>query len=330
MIWTPVERYEDEPFESETDLEEAILEVANPLFGVDRIYLDVKKLIGVKSGTKNIPDGYLLDLASKTEPRLFVIENELASHEPIRHVAVQILEFSLSFSSSPLKVKTIIKDAISARIEIRQFCADYAKNNGFENLDVLLEKLVNAEDGFRPLVIIDDLEEELEKVLFNSFRFPVETLTLKRFRSEKGERAYQFEPFLSELTGITDTGLAKPKQIDLSEVDTIVVPAQDEGFEETFLKESCWHHIRIDASMIPKIKYLAIYRVDPISAVTHLAKVDDIKLWKDTSKYILQLSDIKAIGPLKLVPKSEVRALQSPRYTSLQKLTNARNLDEAF
>ncbi len=48
MIWTPLEKYEDEPFESELDLEEAIMEVAGPLFGVDRIYLDVKKLIGAK------------------------------------------------------------------------------------------------------------------------------------------------------------------------------------------------------------------------------------------------------------------------------------------
>ena len=40
-----------EPNESEADLEVAILEVQRELFGIDRIYLPVKKKIG-----KNIPD----------------------------------------------------------------------------------------------------------------------------------------------------------------------------------------------------------------------------------------------------------------------------------
>ena len=42
------------------------------LFGQSRIYLDVKKLIGEKSGTQNIPDGYLLDRLSPRKPVLCI------------------------------------------------------------------------------------------------------------------------------------------------------------------------------------------------------------------------------------------------------------------
>ena len=77
MLWTPDKHYLADPFEDEAQLEAAIVSVSSTLFGPNRIYLSVKKLIGAKGKTKNIPDGYLIDLASKKEPRLFVVENEI-------------------------------------------------------------------------------------------------------------------------------------------------------------------------------------------------------------------------------------------------------------
>ncbi len=57
MFWTSKDRYLNDPFETESQLESAIAEVSPTLFGPNRIYLDVKKLIGGKGKTKNIPDG---------------------------------------------------------------------------------------------------------------------------------------------------------------------------------------------------------------------------------------------------------------------------------
>src|SRR5438034_1101490 len=82
-------------FQAEAELEAAILKVQAQLFGPNRYYLDVKKKIG-KGELRNVPDGYLLDL-SGAKPRLYVVENELQAHDPLRHIAVQILQFSLSF-----------------------------------------------------------------------------------------------------------------------------------------------------------------------------------------------------------------------------------------
>jgi hypothetical protein len=103
MLWTPDKIYENEPFELEGDLESAILEVRDILFGDERIYLDIKKKIGSKGKTNNIPDGYLIDLSSQREPKLYVVENELVKHEGLKHIAVQVLEFSLSFEASDRK-----------------------------------------------------------------------------------------------------------------------------------------------------------------------------------------------------------------------------------
>ena len=131
MLWSPKKTYEPEPFEFEEDLEAAIVESKAILFGSSRIYLDMKKLIGVKGGTRNIPDAYLIDLTSVKEPKLYLVENELAKHDPLKHIAVQILEFSLSFETSPQLVKSILKDGLQKNAEALQKCTDYAAKNGF-------------------------------------------------------------------------------------------------------------------------------------------------------------------------------------------------------
>jgi hypothetical protein len=73
---------------------------------------DVKRKIGKKGDQRNIPDGYLIDLNGR-KPGLYVVENELASHDPLRHIAVQLLEFSLSFASERRTIKTILLDALN-------------------------------------------------------------------------------------------------------------------------------------------------------------------------------------------------------------------------
>ena len=114
-------------------------------------------------------------------------------------------------------------------------------------------------------------------------------------------------------------------------VDTIVVPAREEGFQEVFLGENRWYAIRVHASMIPKIKYIAVYQVAPISAITHLALVKDIQPWENTGKFVVNFVDpAKEIGPIPLVPKGRVKAFQSRRYTSFDRLQKAKTLDEVF
>ena len=186
MLWNKEERYTHLPYENEAELENAVNEVKSQLFGINRIYLDDKKKIGSKGNTNNFPDGYLIDLTNQRDPKIFVVENDLASHQHLKHIAVQILEFSLSFESSKVKVKNVVKEMLQKRPDEWEKCEKFAKENGFENVDYLLESIVHKPDSFNALLIIDELGEELETVLISRVKFPVETITLKRFQSNKG------------------------------------------------------------------------------------------------------------------------------------------------
>lgn len=335
MLWSPKKFYDNDPFELEPELEEAILEVQEDLFGKSRIYLNLKKKIGAKGKTRKIPDGYLIDLSSRKEPKLYVVENELVKHDPLKHIAVQILGFSLSFETSPLTMKSFVKKRLSQDSKAWKLCEEYALANGFENVDFLLETIICGRDAFNALVIIDEISEELEKILLSRFKFPVEIITLQRYIHSDGERIYQFEPFLCDISVPVASNkkgaLSNTKTIDPSEIDTIVVPARKDGFQEVFIGEDCWYAIRIHGSMLSKIKHIAAYQVAPVSAITHIAPVKLIEQWKDSNKYILHFTEpAKKIGPIKLVPKGAVKALQNARYTSTEKLKNAKTLEDAF
>jgi len=333
-IWTKAGSYQRGSYLNEADLETSILEVQRELFGQDRIYLDVKKKIGAKGGTRNIPDGYLIDLGGK-KPRLYVVENELASHEPLRHIAVQILQFSLSFETDQRAVKTILFNSLVSHAEIKVRCEQYAAAHEFRNLDHMLDYLV-YESPFAAIVIIDDLPDELESVLARKFQFGVEVLEVARYENGVGERFYRFEPFLSDFVSeerVNEVQEAEPlkSRPDVSEADTVVVPAREDGFREVFLGENTWRTIRVHGTMRPQIKYIAAYQVAPISAITHIAPVKSIEPWKDTGKYAVYFSEpAREIGPIPLVKGGRVKALQNIRYTTRKDLAAAKTLDDLW
>jgi len=334
MLWTSKHHYHSWPFDKEAELEAVIGEVKATLFGESRIYLDLKKLIGEKGKTQNIPDGYLIDLSSPKRPVLYLVEVELGKHDPLRHIAQQLLNFSLSFKSTPQKMKAILREHLLKSPETVARCEAYAQQNDFSNLDYLLEQMIYPENAFNCLVIIDELDEELESILRRSLAFPVETLTVQRFRSAEGEVIHQFEPFLYDLSTQSASSAAdsgNTPAIDPAEIDTVVVSAREDGFKETFLGESRWYAIRIHSSMLSKIKYIAAYQVAPISSITYVAEVANIKPWKDSGKYVLNFKEpAKKIETIPLVSGGKVMAPQAPRYTSCARLQNATNLDEVF
>lgn len=323
MLWNKYEKYKLFPYEKESELENSVNEVKEALFGPSRIYLDDKKKIGKKGETNNLPDGYLIDLTNNQDPKIFVVENDLASHQHLKHIAVQILEFSLSFETSKIKVKNIIKEMLHKRKDEWNKCEIFAKKNGYENVDFLLESIIHSKDSFNALLIIDELSEELETVLISRFRFPVEVTTLKRFKNQNEIVLYEFEPFLNEVSVDTE-------KIDISAIDTIVIPAREDGFKEVFINKNCWYAIRLNSSMIPKIKYIAAYQVAPVSAITHIAEVKTIEQWKDSNKYILYFTEpaekIKKVS----LGASKGKAPQSPRYSSRERILSANTLDNVF
>jgi hypothetical protein len=112
--------------------------------------------------------------------------------------------------------------------------------------------------------------------------------------------------------------------------DTIVVPAQEDGFKNVFLAENCWYAIRIGGGKLKDIKYIAAYQTSPISSITHYAEVDSIEPYGDGGKYKLNFtSPAKKIGPI-IFGNAKAGMMQSPRYTSFAKLQSAKELVGLF
>ncbi len=113
--------------------------------------------------------------------------------------------------------------------------------------------------------------------------------------------------------------------------DTVVVPAQEDGFTKVFLGENCWYAIRIGGGMLPKIKYIAAYQTAPVSAITHHAPVARIEAYGDEGKYRLVFAE-----PAKPLPRpipfadAPQGSMQGPRYTSLARLLSAKRVIELF
>jgi hypothetical protein len=129
--------------------------------------------------------------------------------------------------------------------------------------------------------------------------------------------------------GKRQRGNERPSFVD--DRDTLVVPAQEEGFNRVFLGEDCWYSIRIGGGMLPRIKHIAAYQTAPTSAITHYAPVKSIEPYGDKGKYRLVFSE--PATPLEK-PISFVGAptgsMQGPRYTNLNKLLSAQSFKELF
>lgn len=113
--------------------------------------------------------------------------------------------------------------------------------------------------------------------------------------------------------------------------DTVVYPGYEDGFNQAFLTEHKWYHVRIRKDRIDKVKYIAIYLGSPISAITHYAKVENYKEAKKyPGKYYINLDEAEIVElpkPIQLGDCSPA-STRSPKYTTLDKLKKASTLKD--
>jgi hypothetical protein len=140
-----------------------------------------------------------------------------------------------------------------------------------------------------------------------------------------GLRAFEFAKPVATPKATTAEAAQKPHSHKL---DTVIVPAQKEGFEKCFLGENCWYAIRISGGMLDKIKYIAAYQTQPVSAITHYAPVDRIEPYGEEGKYKLIFCEkAQPIGPIPYADAT-LGSMQGPRYTSFEKLKTAKKLTD--
>lgn len=147
------------------------------------------------------------------------------------------------------------------------------------------------------------------------------------------------EEFLNEILSIlplidikvfTEAKTIIPPEESPSIQDTVIVPAQEDGFKRVFLDENCWHAIRIGGGKLSELKYIAAYQTAPVSAITYYAEIESIVAYGDGGKYQLNFKG----KPIKIeaIPfgNSKQGSMQSPRYANLQRMLKSKTVKDIF
>lgn len=329
-------RYHPFRYHLEADFEAKVVELTDYLFGPTTIYVDVKRKI--RGGDiASIPDGYVIDMTQPAEPKLFVVENEIVSHDPFKHIGIQFLKFVTSFDEAQRGIREILMKEIAGNSEMLRRLEYGCEQSATRNIDAYLDLAVYGE--FAGLVVIDEARPELHRVL-EKINANISVLELRTFRSPSGALVHEFDTLYDEEEPVDegvptvspstneDTADEQRRRLERRAAsDTVIVPAREEGFREEFLGNHQWMAISIGAAMKARIRYIAAYRVLPVSAVTHIAEVQEIKPWKDSGKYQLIFK-----GPaeeIRPIPAGDTN-VQRPVYVQRARLLAAGSVSEAM
>jgi hypothetical protein len=247
-----------------------------------------------------------------------------------------MLKFVTSFEDDKTSIRNYIMNNISQDKEKINRLKNGCSNSSSRNIDNYLDQAVYSD--FKGIVVIDEARPELHRVL-EKINANISVLELKTFISSDEKFIYHFdslyedsediEVYQTEKSKVDINEERKRKRKRKAESDTIVVAAREEGFKREFLGNSQWYAIRIGAAMKDRIKYIAAYQVAPISAVTHIAEIKEIKPYKDTGKYlVLFKGEAKKIE--KIPVKDTNKAPQGPVYVKKEDLIEAKHLEDAL
>ncbi len=152
--------------QNESELEQAVVEHSNIIFGENAIYLNIKKKLKSELGKGTIPDGYLLDIPKK---KLWLVEIELSTHQEYDHIGKQIMNFNAALGNyrTRQRLATIIREYI----ENDPILYNKAQNLGLDKnhtYEILLNKKTHPsyhQKNTQVYVIIDKKTEKIDAAL---------------------------------------------------------------------------------------------------------------------------------------------------------------------
>lgn len=182
-LWTPIDE--------ENQFSPMIKEHSKEIFGEQSLYFDARYVLKSESGIGSIPDAYVISLAVPSE--LYVIENELSSHQVYNHIVNQLTRFINGVKNQDTRNQIIdmIYDEINKDGIVK---ATVKKLIDTDDIHHFLSKLLSKEP--RIIVIIDQKTRETEEACQTlNIKDIIEFKTFVRENAET-VHAHLFEPII--------------------------------------------------------------------------------------------------------------------------------------
>lgn len=221
MLISNEKKYIKIPFRDEDELEQVVIDNYEYIFGPDSIYLPKKFLLKTSDGAGTIPDGFAIDLASKS---WYLVEAELAKHDLWTHIVKQVSQQIIAVQQ-PLSKKNLIEHFITQ--------IDKDENTRYKFLDynikdIEISRVLTDILETKPLIAIpiDKVSDDLRAYAL-TLRYDVKLWIINKFVELKDKDIiYEFpEEFKPEFDTVEENKLeinqTKVNRYDVSISDLI-------------------------------------------------------------------------------------------------------------
>lgn len=130
MIIQGDKKFIEAEFENEQEIEDVIIDNSEYFFGSSSIFLP-KKLIKTREGFGTIPDGFAIDLASRT---WYVVEVELGHHSVWSHIAPQVAKQMIAVASP--ETRQIIEEIVIQMFTESEDVKEKFKEEKIKEIDI--------------------------------------------------------------------------------------------------------------------------------------------------------------------------------------------------
>ncbi len=191
-ILTGPEIYGEREFKNEQELERLVVAHEKEVFGEDTVYFDIKHKVSSKLRSR-IPDGLLLDLRDRSEPKFWVIEYELISHNLERDVLPQLRGIAKGFENeeSLASVRDIVYKEIKSHPNILKRFRELAGAD--TEVYFKVNEALHEEPRF--LLIFDRITDQLADTLDEDLEYDYLVIEFRIFEGKR-DSIYLVNPLL--------------------------------------------------------------------------------------------------------------------------------------
>lgn len=150
------------------------------------------------------------------DPRLYLVEVELNSHDVYGHFGEQILRFGISTETDKYKLKNLLLTAVNDDASKKKKLSAFFTKSKYDNINELLDKVI-FENKPAAIIVIDEATDELYNVMAQ-LTMATEVIEAQTYVCGD-KKLHRFSPFKDEV--MTDL----PANTDADDLDTIIVPA---------------------------------------------------------------------------------------------------------